>query len=128
MKLPTLREGLHMSFSQFWPIYLNAHRQPVTRSCHYMATTIGATASIVAAARGEFAIMAGGVAFALCIAIAPHPVIEKKKPPVGVNPFYGAIADVKMCWLAVRGDLAIEYTRLGLAPLSTPIPKAVDEI
>lgn len=117
-----------MPFSRFWPIYLDAHRQPATRSCHYAATILGATMTMVAIAKGNFAIMAIGIMVALCIAVTSHRLFEKNKPLVGVNPFYGAIADVKMCWLALRGDLAVEYSRLGLAPLLTPIPKAADEI
>ena len=64
----------------------------------------------------------------LCIAITSHKLIEHNQPLVGVNPFYGAIADVKMCWLASRGTLAPEYIRLGLLPLSMPIAAAVDEV
>jgi hypothetical protein len=127
MALPTLREGLRMPFSQFWPIYLDAHRHPVTRSCHYVATVIGATVSLFSVLEGELLIMAGGILAALCIAIASHKLIERNKPLVGVNPFYGAVADVKMCWLALRGSLAPEYIRLGLVPLSAPVAAVVPD-
>jgi hypothetical protein len=121
MALPTLREGLRMPFNQFWPIYLDAHRQPATRSCHYVATVIGATGSLFSLWEHEFLILAGGILAALCLAIASHRLIERNRPLVGVNPFYGAIADVKMCWLALRGNLATEYIRLGLVPLSAAV-------
>jgi hypothetical protein len=123
MVLPTLREGLHMPFSQFWPIYLDAHRQPATRSCHYVATIFGMTTSLLAALESEILIMVGGIIGAVCMAISSHKVIERNKPLIGVNPFYGAIADVRMCWLALRGGLPAEYIRLGLMPL--PVAGAV---
>lgn len=128
MELPTLREGLRMPFSRFWPIYLDAHRQPATRSWHYAATVLGATMTMVAVARHNPFVMAAGIGAAVCIAIMSHRVIEKNRPLVGVNPFYGAVADVRMCWLALRGELLIEYARLGLVPPSALATKAVDEI
>jgi hypothetical protein len=128
MVLPTLREGLHMPFSQFWPIYLDAHRQPATRCCHYAATIFGMATSLLAALESEILIMVGGIAGAVCMAISSHRVIERNKPLIGVNPFYGAVADIKMCWLALRGGLAAEYDRLGLAPLSVAAGPAADEV
>lgn len=117
-----------MSFRQFWPIYLDAHRQPATRLCHYAATMIGATTSLLAVLAGDYLIMVGGILGAVCLAITSHKLIEHNQPLVGVNPFYGAIADVKMCWLASRGNLAPEYIRLGLAPLSATTAAAIDEV
>ena len=116
-----------MPFNQFWPIYLDAHRRPATRACHYFATIFGMVSSLLAAIEGEILIMVGGILGAVCIAIGSHKMIEHNKPLIGVNPFYGAVADVKMCWLAMRGDLAEEYVRLGLRPL-VPLDVAADKI
>jgi hypothetical protein len=33
---------------------------------------------------------------------------------IRVNVLYGAIADLRMCWLALTGRLKDEYRRLGL--------------
>ncbi|MGH6891087.1 MAG: hypothetical protein ACREEP_02395, partial [Dongiaceae bacterium] len=41
-------------------------------------------------------------------------------PLIRVNPFYGAISDLRMCWLALTGRLWSEYARLGLGQ---PVPK-----
>lgn len=117
-----------MPFSQFWPIYLDAHRQPATRACHYVATIFGMATSLLAALESEILIMVGGIVGAVCMAISSHKMIEHNKPLIGVNPFYGAIADVKMCWLALRGDLAAEYVRLGLRPLTVAATQTVDEL
>jgi hypothetical protein len=119
MERPTLREGLRMPFGQFWPLYLDAHRQSRTRACHYVATLFGMATSALAAYQGQPLIMVGGIAASVCLAVGSHKVIEHNKPLIGVNPFYGAVADVKMCWLALRGALPAEYLRLGLPPLST---------
>jgi hypothetical protein len=33
---------------------------------------------------------------------------------IKVNAFYGALADLRMCWLAMTGGIGAEYARLGL--------------
>jgi hypothetical protein len=127
MERPTLREGLRMPFRLFWPLYLDAHRQSRTRACHYIATLFGMATSAVAAYLGQPLIMVGGIAASVCLAVGSHKVIEHNKPLIGVNPFYGAVADVKMCWLALRGALPAEYLRLGLPPLSPIATKEPDK-
>jgi hypothetical protein len=109
-----LRGGFQMSFSEFWPHYLRAHQRPGTRACHYMATVLGMSSSIVAAVVGEVLFAVGGIAGAYCLAIGSHWVLEHNKPLIGVNPFYGAMADVKMSWLALTGGLRREFIRVGL--------------
>jgi len=109
-----------MPFSQFWPLYLDAHRQPGTRLFHYLATACGVTGSFLAALESEILIMVGSIIAAYCLAIAAHKIIEKNRPLIRVNPLLGAFADLRMCWHALRGDLANEYIRLGLRPISLP--------
>jgi hypothetical protein len=118
--MTTLRGGFQMSFSEFWPHYLRAHQRPGTRACHYAATVLGMGSSIVAAIVGEILFAVGGIAGAYCLAIGSHWVIEHNKPLIGVNPFYGAMADVKMCWLASTGRLRREFIRVGLEQAMGP--------
>jgi len=120
MTNPSLRDGLRMPFSKFWPLYLDAHRHPATRGVHYTATVFGAAMTVLAVALGQIWISAAGIAIAVCMAVGSHWSIERNQPLIMVNPFYGAIADLKMCWLAVTGGLAAEYARLGLG---VPEPK-----
>jgi hypothetical protein len=116
--LSTLRAGMRLPFSQFWPMYLEAHRQPGTRAWHYIATLCGILSSLLAAIESEILIMAGGIMSSYCMAIASHRWIEHNKPLIGVNPILGAYADLKMSWLALRGALPGEYVRLGLRPIT----------
>jgi hypothetical protein len=121
--MATLRDGLRMPFRDFWRLYLDAHRRPGTRACHYVATLLGMAASVAAALTGNIFVAAGGIACAVALAVGSHRVIEHNKPLIAVNPFYGAVADVKMCWLALTGGLQREYVRLGLAPAEAPTAK-----
>lgn len=113
-----------MPFKDFWRLYLDAHRQPGTRACHYVATLLGLTASVAAALVGNVFVAAGGIACGVALAVGSHRVIEHNKPLIRVNPFYGAIADVRMCWLAITGGLQREYLRLGLAPVNQAADQA----
>ena len=115
--LSQLSQGLKMPFRDFWRLYLDAHRQSGTRGVHYAATTLGLTSSIAAVVFEQALIMPLGIAIAVAMAVGSHRFIEKNQPLIMVNPFFGAVADVKMCWLAMTGGLAAEYTRLKLAPI-----------
>lgn len=125
--LSTLRAGMRLPFSQFWPMYLEAHRQPGTRAWHYAATLCGILSTLLAAIESEILIMAAGILASYCIAIASHKLIEHNKPLIGVNPILGACADLKMSWLTLRGALPGEYVRLGLRPITAAASRAVPE-
>lgn len=125
--LSTLRAGMRLPFSQFWPMYLDAHRQPGTTALHYAATLCGISSTLLAAIQGEILIMVAGILASYCIAIASHKLIEHNKPLIGVNPILGAYADLKMSWLALRGALPGEYLRLGLRPITAAAGRTVPE-
>jgi hypothetical protein len=62
----------------------------------------------------DFWFMAGGIGLGVVMAVSSHHLIEHNRPLIRVNPFYGAISDLRMCWLALTGRLNAEYARLGL--------------
>lgn len=97
-----------MTFRQFWPHYLRAHRQPHTRVAHYIATVI-AFSAIGAAVYYQVPLIAlGAIGLSYGVALASHRFIERNRSLVFVNPSWGALADLKMCWLALTGGLAQE--------------------
>jgi hypothetical protein len=99
------------SFKDFWPLHLQAHRHRGTRIGHYAATT--AALSMVAASIVFQAIWltALGIALGYTVALAAHRLVDGSRSLVTVNPVWGAIADFKMCWLALTGGLAAELAR-----------------
>lgn len=115
--LSRLSEGMKMPFRDFWRLYLDAHRRTGTRGMHYSATALGMAGSVAAAIFGEFLLAPIGIVIAVAMAVLSHWFIEKNQPLIMVNPFFGAVADLKMCWLALTGGLAAEYARLKLAPI-----------
>ncbi len=115
-----------MPFSQFWRMYLDGHRNPGTRMAHYLASVLGLTSTLVAIDQGHVGYMAGGIGLGYVIAILSHRLIEGNRALIRVNPFYGMVADVRMCFLAATGRLRAEYKRLDLgepAPLGDAIAK-----
>ena len=109
-----LREGLRMPYRDFWVAYLDAHRNPATRGMHYLATLTGIGGTILAIWVEIVWFMAGGIGLGVVMAVSSHHLIEHNRPLIRVNPFYGAVSDLRMCWLALTGRLNAEYARLCL--------------
>lgn len=99
------------SFDAFWASYLRAHSRPGTRGVHYFATVLG-MAGVTSSAiwldpwPGVIAI-----ACAYVLAIGAHLLIEHNQPLILSNPFWGAVADMRMCLLALTGRLERELAR-----------------
>jgi hypothetical protein len=112
--LERFQTGLDMPFAEFWRRYLDAHRRPATRAAHYTATMVGTASTVAAIHFGRAELMIGGIVLAYALAVGSHWLIENNQPLIRVNALFGAMADLRMCWLALTGGLAREYRRLGL--------------
>ena len=97
-----------MTFQQFWPHYLRAHRRPRTRVAHYVATAVAFSAIGAAIYYRVPLIALGAIAISYAIALASHAIFERNRSLMFVNPAWGALSDLKMCWLALTGALAGE--------------------
>ena len=100
-----------MTFREFWPQYLEAHRHPRNRAAHYLATILSFGAIAVAIVTGMLWIALAAIAASYAIAIAAHRLFEHNDSLVTVNPVWGAMANLKMCWLALTGRLSAEIER-----------------
>jgi hypothetical protein len=118
-----LRDGLRMPYRDFWVAYLDAHRKPATRGMHYLATATGIGGAALAIWLEFLWFMAGGIALGFVMAVGSHHLIEHNRPLIRVNPFYGAVSDLRMCWLAMTGRLNTEYGRLGLGSAMPKEPR-----
>jgi ubiquinone/menaquinone biosynthesis C-methylase UbiE len=118
-----LSEG-YMSFKEFWPLYMRAHRLPGTRALHYFATAIGILSAIEAVVAHKPYVFLFGIAISYGIAIFAQWVDEGNQPLIRVNAFLGAVADLRMCWLALRGRVEHEFAQHGIVvqDLSREVP------
>ena len=117
----TFRDGVRMTFAEFWRLYLDVHRNPLTRGMHYSATIVGVLATLLAIYQEQPLFCAAGIGFAVIMAVTSHWWVEHNQPLIRVNAFYGALADLRMCWLALTGGISAEYARLGLG---APAPRS----
>jgi hypothetical protein len=104
-----------MGFKEYWRLYLGAHRRPATRACHYLATVAGIGGAIVAFLLRAPLIFIATVGICYAVAIASHRLIEHNRPLILINPVWGAIADLRMTWLALTGCLRGEFARHDVA-------------
>lgn len=103
-----------MGFDQFWPMYLRAHRRAATRGLHYLATVVGISGAVAALATGIVWLFPLGIAMGYVIAVLSHWTIEGNQPLITVSAFWGAVADLRMCYLALSGQLEAEALRRGV--------------
>jgi len=101
-----------MTFRDFWPHYLRAHRLPGTRALHYFASVLGILAAIEAIAVRQPLIVPVGVAIAYAITISAHWFVEGNRPVFRANPLWWGVAELRMCWLALTGHLKRELGSL----------------
>jgi hypothetical protein len=99
------------SFRDFWPLYLHAHRHRGTRIGHYVATSIALITVAASIVLQAIWLTLLGIVLGYTIALAAHRLVDGSKSLVTVNPVWGAVADFKMCWLALTGGLAAELAR-----------------
>jgi hypothetical protein len=99
-----------MTFREFWPLYLQAHSLPATRAVHYGATLVGMGSTLAAGITLQ-PIFLLGIGAAYGLAIGAHAFIEKNRSMIRVNPVWGAVADLRMFWLAATGGLQREIER-----------------
>jgi hypothetical protein len=104
-----------MGFKEYWPLYLSAHRRPATRACHYLATAAGISAAVIALLLHAPSIFIATIGLCYVVAIASHRFIEHNRPLILINPAWGAIADLRMTWLALTGGLRAEFARHDVA-------------
>jgi ubiquinone/menaquinone biosynthesis C-methylase UbiE len=109
-----------MRFPEFWQLYLRAHQRPGTRALHYFATAFGLLSAAEAIAARQPLIFVVGIAISYGIAISAHWFIEGNQPLIRVNAFWGAVADLRMCWLAITGRMAGELSRNSVTRPSMP--------
>lgn len=103
---------LFRSFEEFWPYYLGEHKLINCRILHYIGTVGSAVLLILLIAMGQW----GWLPIVLLAGYGPawigHFFIEKNRPATFTYPWWSLVGDYKMCYMAVKGELRAELSRL----------------
>src|SRR5262245_15830585 len=117
----------HMQFKEFWSVYLHAHSRRSTRALHYVATVFFGFMAAVAVAVEQIWIVPAGIAGSYAIAVMAHWGFERNQPLFVVNPLWGAVADLRMCWLALTGRLRRALVKCRVPGYGPGYPGAANE-
>ena len=99
------------TFAEFWPFYCREHRNPLTRSLHFVGSILGPVAAVTLFVR-----TGSGHAFWLWPACGygfawfAHFFVEKNRPATFTHPFYSLASDYVMVWKMLSGRMDEEVS------------------
>jgi hypothetical protein len=103
------------SFAQFYPYYLTQHANPVSRTLHFIGSTLVLlTLAAVLATRSWWGLVLLPV-IGYGFAWAGHFVFEKNKPATFGHPFWSLASDWVMWWQMLTGKVPFSGTLAGNA-------------
>jgi len=120
------------SFEDFWPYYVRAHKNPVTRTVHAIGTSVGAAVAITGLLLGKKSLVPVGAAIGYGCAWYSHFFIEGNKPATFGHPLYSLAGAWVMISKMLRGtmDAEVERVTAQAVPVSAapPVPVSGDGV
>jgi hypothetical protein len=101
------------SFAEFWPHYVLAHRQPVTRGFHLIGTLLGWLLVILVIVLRNAWLVAAALVVPYALAWVSHFFVEHNRPATFAHPLWSWLADQKMVALMLVGKMSEEVRRCG---------------
>ena len=108
-----------VTYAEFWPVYLRAHRRPATRLLHYAGTSAALVLLVVALLIGPWWLLPVAVVVGYAFAWTGHFAIEGNKPATFGHPLWSLASDVRMLALWATGRLAPHLARAGVEPAAS---------
>ena len=99
------------NFSDFWPHYVRAHAQPLTRAFHFSGTLLGWALLVAAIVFLEPWLLAVALTAPYALAWFSHFFIEHNRPATFGHPLWSWLADQRMCALILIGRMREEVRR-----------------
>jgi hypothetical protein len=101
-----------LTFAEFWPQYLAAHRDPRTRVTHYVGTTLGVLCLLVFLGTLDWHWLIAAPICGYGFAFASHYLFEGNNPKTFQHPLLSFAADFYMLGHWGSGRLGHDLARL----------------
>ncbi len=102
--------GKYTSFEEFWPYYINEHRQPMTRWMHFCGTLLLIPVLLLGFLFSAYYLLLlplVGYGFAW----SSHALVEKNQPATFAHPLWSLRADIKMFFYICAGKMSAELEK-----------------
>jgi hypothetical protein len=103
-------------YREFWPRYLQAHRDAKTRGLHYLGTALGFAALGLAAAQKDWRWLLAAPVLGYAPAWLGHAAFARNRPQSFGHPLWSLASDMRMLGLFATGRLGAELRRAGIDP------------
>jgi hypothetical protein len=100
------------TFTEFWPEYLGAHRDPKTRAVHYVGTLLGVASFIVFLVTMDWQFLVAAPLLGYVPAMSTHPIFEGNIPKTFEHPVLSFVSDFYMLYMFLTGRIGGEVARL----------------
>jgi len=91
------------SFAEFWPQYVLAHRNPITRRFHFVGTLLAWSLLAAAIALREAWLVLAALVVPYALAWFSHFFVEHNRLPTFRHPLWSWLADQRMVGLMLSG-------------------------
>jgi hypothetical protein len=108
-------EKIYASFQEFWPFYLSQHLNPQCRRYHFLGTVLAAAFLGVTIMTRSFGWLFVALSMGYGFAWWGHFAFEKNQPATFKYPLFSFLADGKMFWMMLIGNLDKEFQKPGLS-------------
>jgi hypothetical protein len=95
------------SFSDFYPVYLAMHDNPVNRRLHVLGNALALAALTLAVVTRSWWALVAAPALGNGLAWIGHYRFQRNRPGVFTYPVYGFIGSWVMTWQVLRGRIRI---------------------
>lgn len=99
------------TFSEFWPSYVLAHPQPLTRILHLIGTLVGWGFLAAAIVLGKPWLILAALLLPYALAWFSHFFVEHNRPASFSHPFWSWLADQKMAAMVLSRKMSEEVRR-----------------
>lgn len=114
------------TYGEFWPFYLGEHSLPLTRTLHFVGTSIAAGLIVTAIMTLTWQPLIGALVSGYAWAWVSHFFIEKNRPATFTYPGWSFISDWRMWALMIARKLEGELRRHDIRPKTAAAPAALE--